>query len=243
MGTSATDPEALEGPSTTGADTRSGIRRSNVRPVVLQRRVLRFACTFLPSLVPKRRGVTRAAHWESHPTIEAFNGVDPLSQAMLDQITSRVPDPGAPILDLGCNVGRHMRYLHDHGYRNLRGVDFCSKAIADMEKHHPALYRDSRLHIASFEDYLCGNPEPAELVYTHGATFELVHPRFPLIKRVCAIARRYVVMVIHEWGHCYPRLWGYEFAREGFELVLLKRQASTFEKGSMSLLVFERMPG
>lgn len=211
-------------------------------PVGLQRPLQRFLCTFTPYLVPRRGGVTRKDHWERHPTIEAFQGIDPASQVMMDAIMSLVPDRHASILDMGCNVGRHLRYLHDQGYRNLRGVDFSSKAIADMAQHHPELHRDSQLKVASFEEYLEASPGAVDLVYTHGATFELVHPRFPLIKRVCAIAGRYVVMLIHEWGHSYPRFWAYEFAREGFELRLLRRPASPLAQANpMSLLVFERM--
>jgi len=217
-------------------------RTTKISPVSLQRPFVRFLCTFMPYLVPPRGGVTRKEHWEQHPTIKAFHSIDAASLSMLDTIMNLAPDRNASILDMGCNVGRHLQYLHDQGYRNLRGVDFSSKAIADMAQHHPELYRDSRLEVASFEQYFKDSPETVDLVYTHGATFELVHPRFPLINRVCTIARRYVVMVINEWGHSYPRFWGYEFAREGFDLVLLRRPASPLANGSpLSLLVFERL--
>ncbi len=187
-------------------------------PISRQRLARRFFCTFLPWLVRRQKGAATAAHWEKHPTVSAFEGIDPASQAEMDEIMALVPDRNAAILDMGCNAGRHLDYLYRQGYRNLRGVDWSGTAIRDMAVRYPRMHAASRLTVASFQDFLTGNPESVDLVYTRGATFELVHPGFPLVRRVCAIARSYVVLVISEAGHAYPRFWEYEFAREGFEL-------------------------
>ena len=212
-----------------------------MKPVTLQRRARRFFCTFLPFLVRRQGGAGTREHWEQHPTTTAFEGIDPASQAQMDEIVSLVPDRNAAILDMGCNVGRHLDYLYAHGYRNLRGVDWSSAAIRDMAQRYPEMHAASKLTIASFEDFLRGDPEPVDLVYTRGATFELVHPGFPLIRHVCGIAKRYVVLVIAEAAHAYPRFWEYEFAREGFELTHLRRPASpTAPDHRVSLLTFTR---
>ena len=160
----------------------------------------------------------------------------------MDEIMALAPDRNAAILDMGCNVGRHLDYLYRQGYRNLRGVDWSSAASRDMATRYPQMHAASRLTVASFQDFLGGQPEPADLVYTRGATFELVHPAFPLISHVCRIARRYVVLVIAEAGHAYPRFWEYEFAREGFELSHLRRPASPLApEHRVSLLTFQRL--
>lgn len=209
---------------------------------MFQRRTQRFLCTFLPFLVRQQRGAATREHWEEHPTVTAFEGIDPASQAQMDEIMALVPDRQAPILDMGCNVGRHLDHLYRQGYRNLRGVDWSSKAIRDMATRYPEMHAGSKLTSASFQDFLTKDPQPVDLVYTRGATFELVHPRFPLIRHVCNIARRYVVLVISEAGHAYPRFWEYEFAREGFELTHLRRPASQdAPEHRVSLMTFKRL--
>lgn len=215
----------------------------HARPVLLERPVRRFLCTFLPLLVRRQGGAATREHWEKHPTVAAFEGIDPASQAQMDEIMALVPDRHAAILDLGCNVGRHLDYLYRQGYRNLRGVDWSVTAIRDMAQRYPETHDNSQVASASFRDFLTSSgAEPVDLVYTRGATFELVHPGFPLIHHVCRIAKRYAVLVISEAGHAYPRFWEYEFAREGFELAHLRRPASrAAPEHNVSLMTFSRV--
>ena len=213
-----------------------------MKPVALQRTVRRFVCTFLPFVVRRQGGAGTREHWEQHPTTTAFAGIDPASQVQMDEIMALVADREAAILDMGCNVGRHLAYLYAQGYRNLRGVDWSSAAIRDMSQRYPEMHAHSKLTIASFEDYLGANPERVDLVYTRGATFELVHPGFPLVRNVCRIAKRYVVLVISEAAHAYPRFWEYEFARQGFELTHLRRPAAAdAPEHRVSLMTFTRV--
>ena len=78
-----------------------------------------------------------------------------------------------------------------------------------------------------------------------GATVELVHPSFDIIRYICGLSKRYVVLDIYEWGHSNPRFWKYEFNRQGFALVKCIRPFSgdilkdTVEQDS--LLVFQRL--
>jgi SAM-dependent methyltransferase len=211
-------------------------------PVSRQRLARRFACTFLPFLVRRQGGAGTREHWEKHPTAAAFEGIDPASQVQMDEIMALAPERNAAILDLGCNVGRHLAYLHGQGYRNLHGVDWSESALRDMAARYPDMHANAMLTRASFEDFLGAAREPVDLVYTRGATFELVHPAFPLIHHVCRIAKRHAVLVITEAGHAYPRFWEYEFAREGFELTHLRRPASAAApEHRVSLMTFSRV--
>jgi SAM-dependent methyltransferase len=211
-------------------------------PVSRQRLARRFACTFLPFLVRRQGGAGTREHWEKHPTAAAFEGIDPASQVQMDEIMALVPERNAAILDLGCNVGRHLAYLHGQGYRNLHGVDWSESALRDMAARYPDMHANAMLTRASFEDFLGAAREPVDLVYTRGATLELVHPAFPLIHHVCRIAKRHAVLVITEAGHAYPRFWEYEFAREGFELTHLRRPASAATpEHRVSLMTFSRV--
>jgi SAM-dependent methyltransferase len=215
---------------------------ANYKPLLFERRLRRLLATFAPWTIRRQGGAGTREHWEKHPTAAAFEGIDPASQAQMDEIVDLVPERDAAILDMGCNVGRHLDYLYRQGYTNLRGVDWSETALRDMASRYPEAHAHAKLTRASFEDFLAGPPEPVDLVYTRGATFELVHPSFPLVRNVCRIAKRYAVLVISETGQAYPRLWQYEFAREGFELAHLKRPASRAAPDHrVSLLTFERL--
>ncbi len=213
------------------------------KPILFQRPVMRLACTFLPWLVPQRfRGPTKRQHWEEYST-DNFDELDPASIVLIDEIKSLLEGKSSSILDLGCNVGRHLNNLYQAGWHNLNGVDFSSSAIADMGLRYPEMHQKIKTTAASFQEFLPKCEEMYDLVYTRGATFELVPPTFALIKNVCKVAKKHVVLVIAEARHAYPRFWEYEFAREGFELIHLKRPAdkNSLNQQNLSLMIFKRL--
>lgn len=213
------------------------------KPIILQRPLLRFLSTFLPILVPHRlRGPTKQKHWEDYPKGD-FYKLDPASIVLLDEIKSLADNKDVSVLDLGCNVGRHLNHLYELGWHNLTGVDFSASAINDMAVKYPNLHQNIKVSAASFQDFLPICSEKYDIVYTNGATFELVHPSFNLIRNVCRIANKYVVLLIDESGHAFPRFWEYEFAKQGFQLTHLKRPVirNLDKQRTRSLLVFERL--
>lgn len=213
------------------------------KPTIFQRPFIRFACTFLPWLVPHRmRGPTRREHWEQYST-DNFDELDPASIVLMQEVMARAPDKNSTLIDLGCNVGRHLNHLYQAGWHKLNGVDFSATAIGDMAVRYPQMHSQIKTTAASFQEFLPQCQDKFDVVYTRGATFELVPPSFPLIKHVCRIATTYVVLVIAESGHAYPRYWEYEFARQGFELIHLKRPPApeSADQQHLSLLTFKRI--
>jgi SAM-dependent methyltransferase len=103
--------------------------------------------------VRRQGGAGTREHWEKHPTAAAFEGIDPASQVQMDEIMALAPERNAAILDLGCNVGRHLAYLHGQGYRNLHGVDWSESALRDMAARYPDMHANAMLTRASFEDF------------------------------------------------------------------------------------------
>src|SRR4030042_730544 len=45
----------------------------------------------------------------------------------------------APILEIGCNCGRNLKFLQDDGYTNLTGIDISQEAIDYSKKVYPEL--------------------------------------------------------------------------------------------------------
>jgi len=151
------------------------------------------------------------------------------------------------ILDLGCNCGFYLWNLKKIGYLNLTGIDICENAI-DFGRKELDL-SGIELIAGSFEETLpkmMQEEKGYDLVYSMGATLELVHPSFDIIRAICSISRRFVILGISEWGHTYPRFWEYEFNRNGFIMVKCIRPFNadgpvTDPSESDALLVMQRV--
>lgn len=213
----------------------------------------KFINTFLPKiffrLMPNRHWTQK--HWrEQNPG--DIHGYDkyivyhPRVPVIISELRSRITMENS-ILDLGCNCGYYLSLLKKEGFRNLSGIDISPVAV-----QYGRAYLDLsevELIVGSFEEVL---PKMAaentrfDLVYTLGATIELVHPSFDIIKNICKISKQYVVLIINESSHSYPRFWEYEFNRNGFFMVKCIRPFNG-ESGTKdllqidSLMVFERL--
>jgi len=165
---------------------------------------------------------------------------------IISELQSRVQLENS-ILDLGCNCGYYLSLLKKEGYRNLSGIDISPAAI-QYGKEHLGL-SDVVLMVGSFEEILpkfAADGTQFDLVYTLGATIEIVHPSFDIIDHICKISKRFVVLIINESSHSYPRFWEYEFNRNGFLMVKCIRpyngESDTRNPVEIdSLMVFERI--
>ena len=137
-----------------------------------------------------------------------FVNIEKEEHIFMDEVVACTPKLNDPILDLGCNCGRFLNYLLQRGYTNLNGVDISFKAREYMDEVFPELAKIVQFQRATFQEYLSSQVGLSmETVFTHGATVELVHPSFPLIKHICRIARSSVIFMFSGTGHRYPRFW------------------------------------
>ena len=148
-------------------------------------------------------------------------------------------NPDESVLDMGCNSGANLNFLYHHGYRHLYGVDVGGQALALFSETFPDTYACADVKHDLFQHYLLQCPDGmVDVVHSNGATLELVHPSFPIVKQMCRVARRAVMVDIQERGHAYPRDYIAQFRAAGFELVYRDRPLDLV-KGS-SVLHFER---
>jgi len=158
---------------------------------------------------------------------------------LVDQVIERAVSNKDIILDLGCNSGRFLNDLHSKGYKNLHGVDISQASFDNMKNIFPELCKDVEVSCATFQQFLENSPDNSiDILFSRGATVELVHPSFPLISHICRITRRTVVFMINETGHSYPRFWEWEFNKYNFFLTKVERPIDTGGKG-VSLMVFQ----
>jgi SAM-dependent methyltransferase len=132
----------------------------------------------------------------------------------------RLIDRNDPVLDIGCNCGYYLNEIKKAGFIRLTGIDISPAAIEYGRKTFG--FSADELIDGSFEELLpkfISSGRLFSLTYSMGATLELVHPSFDIIRAICDITERYVLLIIAEWGHRYPRFYEYKFNRQGFLLV------------------------
>lgn len=163
-------------------------------------------------------------------------GIDEL---LLKNVLEVASDKQSPILDLGCNSGRHVEYLYNNGMRNLSGVDVMKNALLYFKERCPDAYENSQTYHDFFQHFLRNTPDQKyEIVYTVGATIEIVHPSFDIIGEMCRVAQSYVIILVQEDYHSYPRFYVSEFERNNFELIDSQRPIG---ESTVSLLVFKKL--
>ena len=159
-----------------------------------------------------------------------------IDEFTLDKIFELTEDKNQPVLDLGCNQGRHIRYLYNKGLKNLYGVDVMKSALKYFEEKYSDIYKNSNLECDFFQRYL--NKTKDNFFYntfTFGATIEIVHPSYDLIKEMVRVTRKNIILLISENGHWYPRFYVYEFKKNKTKLVYYKKV-----NDRLTLLIFEK---
>ena len=170
----------------------------------------------------------------------------PRIDVLLSEVRQRAVKE-ATILDLGCNCGYQLSLLKKAGFSSLTGIDICSPAIEFGKKNLDL--EGIELIVGSFEDVLprlLSEKRRFDLIYSMGATLELVHPSFDIIRSLCSLSNDYVILGIAEWGHAYPRFWEYEFNTHGFAMVKCIRPIDGTKRlvnpeNEESLLVFQKI--
>lgn len=116
---------------------------------------------------------TRAG--EFSPTYYSYQGPNRASELVHAALDDAV-GPDARVLELGCNAGRHLAYLHDHGYTDLHGVELNGAALEVLGEEFPDLAATATLHEATIESFL---PDVADgdydAVYSV-QTLQHIHP-------------------------------------------------------------------
>lgn len=89
------------------------------------------------------------------PHTYAEMGPTAVSDFIADGLEKRIGYDDA-VLDVGCNVGRHLAHLHEHGFWNLNGVDVKADILEPMREYYPAMADDASIHIGPTEEVLPG---------------------------------------------------------------------------------------
>jgi len=133
------------------------------------------------------------------------------------------------VLDICCNVGRHLNYLAKNGYTRLTGFDVMASAIRQAPFEFPLLER-ANLVCANVTEFFDSCDDGAfEWAVTHSATLELIHPSFRVENEIFRTVTKGAVLLLNPKGHKYPRRFDIRLASAGFDLESVTRVGSSFD--------------
>lgn len=117
------------------------------------------------------------------------------SEFLFEYIKKYVSE-SASILELGCNIGRNLNYLHQNGYKNLNAIEINENAIKLMWETYPHL-KDVSIKCGSLEEILPNSKEKYDLIYTM-AVLEHVHYKSEFIFELIAKATKFLITIEEE---------------------------------------------
>jgi len=139
------------------------------------------------------------------------------SRNLMGNVREFLPDKESSILELGCNVGRNLMYLHTADYENIYGVEISQRAVEVGEAYYTALR--GKIEVSSIEDYLRGDPEQFDMVFTYSCLMH-IHPDSNWIfPKMAALAKRFIFtneVEATSGSFKYPRNYQVIFERLGF---------------------------
>jgi len=97
------------------------------------------------------------------------------------------------ILELGCNVGRNLKFLWKAGYRNLTGVDINRSAISMARRFVP---RATLVH-GTIEDFI-KTKERYSLVFTMAVLMHVKNGDINLFEKIATMAEDYIITIESE---------------------------------------------
>lgn len=179
-------------------------------PLPIQRRGKRI---FLGSAIFKYDGGT----WEDDTVHKPswFYELDPVALLLLNEIKAYA-SPSHRILDVCCNVGRHLNALYEAGYTNLSGFDIMKPAVDQIPSLFPSIV-SCDIRLGNIVDILPSyQSDSFDWAFTHSATIENVHPSFPVHKHLFNKVTHGCIFLLNVNGHLYPRNYRRLFEQAGF---------------------------
>lgn len=139
------------------------------------------------------------------------------SEYLVELLNAHSPSP-VSALELGCNAGRNLKFLHAAGWTDLAAIEVSENALAALRKAHPEL-AGATLLAGSLEDEL---PKLGDGAY--GGVFSMAvleHVHYDsdwLMEHVVRVAGRLIVTIENETDvsdRTFPRNYRRVFERLG----------------------------
>lgn len=99
-------------------------------------------------------------------------------------------------MEVGCNVGRNLKYLYDHGYVNLSGIEISEEAIKELKKSYPELAQNAELLHGSVEDVIrTKHDNEYDMIFTM-AVLEHIHSDSDwILEEMVRVTSQYIMTI------------------------------------------------
>ncbi|WP_339227469.1 class I SAM-dependent methyltransferase [Oceanobacillus sp. FSL K6-2867] len=161
-------------------------------------------------------------HWVKNSTPMRYANKLERSEFLLKYVEKYVEKKGK-VLEVGCNVGRNLNHLYEHGYKGMTGIEISQEAAISLQKTYPKLAEDAVIINSPVEDVIKKFlPNSFNLVFSM-AVFEHIHPDSEWVfEEIARITGSYLITVEAEetsrW-HIFARNYKTIFENFGFKQV------------------------
>lgn len=150
-------------------------------------------------------------------------GIDRTSEAIGNIISSHV-DHGGRVLEVGCNVGRHLAHLHGQGYENLYGIEINEDAIEALRSEYPKLYEDATIYTDAVEERLPEFPDDYFDATFSATVLQHIRDGESTMDEIARTTSGIVITLeleepINDYWHYRYRSYREEFESRGFEQI------------------------
>jgi len=154
-------------------------------------------------------------------------------------------DKNMKIVELGCNVGRNLDYLHVNGFNCLSGIEISSKALEKFEEIYKNTYNVVSTYNTSIEKFFKEHNIEIDLLFTM-AVLEHIHTDSEWIFEKMVSQAKIILTIEDEhsisWRH-FPRNYKNIFEKLGMKQISFEKCGNIkgFHNGFVFRL-FEKPP-
>ncbi|MCP4652334.1 MAG: methyltransferase domain-containing protein [Candidatus Omnitrophica bacterium] len=148
---------------------------------------------------------------------------DKSTEELFKEVLPYLSKEGA-ILEIGCNVGRSLNYLHKQGYKNLTGIEIGSEAVKLMEASFPEMHHATKIITGDAAEEIKKFPTGGfDLVFCHSVLVSIPPKANHIFKEMARVSNKFVLILESE-GTCtaYPRNFKKMFERQGLKMIVSK---------------------
>lgn len=139
---------------------------------------------------------------------EDYADDDPILSKMLTMLAKKHVGKEASYLEIGCNAGRNLKYLHGAGYSKLAGIEINTHALDVLRLKFPELAYVPIANTSLEQAVRDIEPESFDCVYSVAVLMHIHPDSEDAIRKLADITRRWIVTIEDEesntWRH-FPR--------------------------------------
>lgn len=117
----------------------------------------------------------------------------------LVELMGRLIGKDASILEIGCNAGRNLKFLHDAGYRRLSALEISQAAIDTMAANLPHIRAATEIRVGPAEDVIASFPPRSfDVVFTMAVLVHIPTESEWLFREIAERAASFLITIEHE---------------------------------------------